>query len=414
MVVIIGAGISGLSAALHLEKESVILEKEDHVGGLSTQYRSAGYWFDYGGHYFHFKDKPEIKAFLEDVSPFNEYRRKSKVFALNRYIPFPIQSHLSFLPAKLRDTMLEEILAGQRRGGDNLAQYLRSNFGPTLYDFFFKPFLTKYYGTDPKHLAANMDKGSIPVPDKESVAQGARGKRFYDAGYNPFFYYPKDSLRGFMQSFSKRIPAKARLMLNQEVKEIDIERRRLKTQTAAYEYEHLVSTMPLKHLLEIIKQKERFPAPQKLRHISTLVVNVVLERKRKRFHWVYLPEMRFPFYRVGFYPTQRVPVAYLEKTVKGETAIGSVALQKEIRFTLKALHLIESASEIRHFDARFIPVSHIIFDKEWHTIVPPLLENLKRYGIYSIGRYGAWNYTSMSDDVKSAIQTAQTINRQKQ
>jgi hypothetical protein len=38
MIVIIGAGISGLTAARNLDKDYIVLEKENYIGGLSTQY----------------------------------------------------------------------------------------------------------------------------------------------------------------------------------------------------------------------------------------------------------------------------------------------------------------------------------------------------------------------------------------
>ena len=86
MIVIIGAGVSGLTAARQLagqpgeKKEFVLLEKENHPGGLSTQYTAGDYWFDFGGHYFHFKDKDEIKTLVEKICHFKQFNRKSKTF----------------------------------------------------------------------------------------------------------------------------------------------------------------------------------------------------------------------------------------------------------------------------------------------------------------------------------------------
>ncbi len=411
MVLIIGAGISGLSAAHHLGTDYLILEKQDHVGGLASQYRSGGCWFGFGGHYFHFKDKPEIKEYLEGFTRFIEYKRKSKVFALNRYIPFPIQSHLSYLPRGLKKAILAEILSSQDTGKENLQEYLESNFGRTLFEFFFKPFLSKYYAADLSRLAADMDKGSIPLPDKQTSAAGYRGEKFSKLGYNPVFYYPENSLRGFMRDYSQDIVHKPVLQLNEEVVEIDLDHRKVKTTASTFAYDYLINTMPLKHLLKIIKQGERFPPYQNLQHTSTLVVNVLLKQRRKRFHWVYLPEEQFPFYRLGFYPGQKEPVSYLEKTAVHGSPLDKNTLLEEITFTLEKLTVIENRSEIIYFDPRFIPVSYILFDKNWQKTVPPTLEILQNHGIYSIGRYGAWNYTSMSDDIKLAIQAAQQINR---
>lgn len=407
MVIIIGAGISGLTAALHIKKPYLILEKEDRIGGLSTQYFSGGYRFDYGGHYFHFKDKAEIKTYLEGFARFSEYRRKSSVFLLGRYIPFPIQSHLSFLPGPLKKKILAEILGSPGQGGASLGQHLENNFGHSLYELFFKPFLSKYYGRDPGDMAANMDKGSIPVPDKAGIIAGAKGQRFSGLGYNPHFFYPTHGLKRFIEGYAA--PVRDRVRLDTEVLAIDIDNQQVRTNRGVFSYSRLISTMPLKDLLNRIEPNGRFPSSRHLQHISTLVVNVVLRHKRKRFHWVYLPEKEFPFYRIGFYPARGIIKGYLEKTVTDPAAAASPHLFAEIVFSLQRLGLIGGKEEILHYSTRFIPVSYIIFDRHWPTLVPPLLSSLKNQAIYSIGRYGAWDYTSMSDDVKTAMAVAANL-----
>jgi len=412
MVVIIGAGISGLSAAHHLPAEYVILEKENVIGGLSTQYTprdSGGHRFDFGGHYFHFQDKGEIKEYIEKYGRFKEFLRKSAVFMLDRYIPFPLQYHLSFLPAPLKKAALGEILSRGEHKSTNLREYLEHNFGNTLFSLFFDPFLSKYYGTNLTELAADMDKGSISVPDEKTAAAGYRGERFAKTGYNPVFYYPENSLADFIENYAAAVQKERRIKLNEEVVAIDIDKKEVKTANNTYKYERLINTMPLKHLLSAIKQGDRFPCPEKLRHISTLVCNIVLKRRRKWLHWVYLPENQFPFYRAGYYPYRGRTVTYLEKTITVEKPPDKDNLVEEIFFTLKKLKFIDAREEILYFDARVIPVSYILFDREWRNVVPAALKNLRKYGIYSTGRYGAWNYTSMSDDIKAAIEAVKTI-----
>ena len=408
MILIIGAGISGISAAKNLKRDFLILEKKGDIGGLSTQYRSDKYFFDYGGHYFHFKEKPEIKKYLEKFVNFKKYERKSKVYIVNKYIPFPLQFHLSHLPSRLKNRILEEILNCTEQQSNNLFEFIENNFGKKLSELFFKPFLNKYYRFDLKKIISNMDKGSIPIPDKKSVLQGFKGKKFLKIGYNPSFYYPEKSLKNFFSKYSNDI--KKEIMLNEEVLSIDIDKKTVRTKNNLFHYEFLINSTPLKKLLQIIKQKKNFPLHTNLLNTSTLVTNVVLKRKRKNFHWVYLPENKFPFYRVGYYPSNKTPVCYLEKTVCNKTECNKIYLFKDITITLKKLNLIENKNEILYFSTKLIPISYIIFDKNWKNIVPQTLEKLKKFGVFSIGRYGAWNYTSMSDDVKSAITTANTIN----
>jgi protoporphyrinogen oxidase len=410
-VIIIGAGISGLTAANNLEKDYIILEKENYIGGLSTQYPANGYWFDFGGHYFHFQDKAEIKEYLLNFSRFKEFKRKSKTFLLDRYVPFPVQLHLSYLPSPLKNTILKEILDNEQTSEDDLQHFLETRFGNTLFQLFFQPFLSKYYNVDLRSIPAGMDRGSIPVPNKEQITAGFKGKTFSKTGYNPVFYYPVPSLRHFIQRYAWGL--EDRIRLNHEVIEIDCDKKRVRTRDETFHYDALITSMPLNHLLKIIKSRDRFPSAQQLHHISTLVVNVVLERKRKRFHWVYLPEPGFPFYRVGFYPVHLYPACYLEQTVHPGISVDKKALPGDISFTLKKLKIIENSNEVLYFNTRIIPVSYIIFTRNWKTTVPPLLEKLKNYNIYSIGRYGSWNYTSMSDDIKTALQCTDTLNMQR-
>jgi len=139
MIVIIGAGVSGLTAARHLEQDVVLLEKEKNIGGLATQYQANGYWFDYSGHYFHFKDKPDIQTLVEKVCPFKRFNRKSNTVSIK---PFwylsPVQFHLSYLPAALRKQVLKEILYSPFTPVENLHDFFRDQiFGKTLFGLFF-------------------------------------------------------------------------------------------------------------------------------------------------------------------------------------------------------------------------------------------------------------------------------------
>jgi protoporphyrinogen oxidase len=409
MIVIIGAGISGLTAARYLEQDFTLLEKENYIGGLATQYQANGYWFDFSGHYFHFKDKPEIHTIVENIRPFKKFSRESKTFVLNRFVPFPLQFHLSYLPVALRNRVLKEILDSPFTSAENLFDFLKVNFGKTLFGLFFLPFLTKYYNIDLRDIISNMDKGSIPPPDKERIAAGTRGKRFFHTGYNPVFYYPQPSIKHFTNDYAKVIEP-GRIHLNEKVVAVDILKKTVKTAVKDYHYDKLVTSIPLKNLLKIITPGDSFPSPGEFHHISTLLVNAILNRRRKRFHWVYVADKDIPFYRVGFYPVHPHLACYLEKTVTPGFVIDREKVGEELAFTLKTLKLIESGEEIVFFDARIIPVSYILFTKNWWQKVPPTLEQLKEYGIYSIGRFGSWNYTSMSDDIKSALCCAKLLN----
>ncbi len=410
--IIIGAGISGLTSGKYLKRDFKILEKENVYGGLSTQYLEKGYKFCYGGHYFHFKDKKNVWDHIKKYSKFNKYIKNSKAFVVDKFVPFPIQFHLSFFPKALRDSFLNEIIKNKKSpmfNFNNIEEYLLNTFGTSLYKVFFYPFLTKYYGLDLKTLAHSMDKGSIPVPDLKEVLDGYHGKRFKSLGYNPVFYYPDDSLISFIENYSTDL--QHNIIKNEEVIEIDMEKKFVYTKNNKYQYKTLVNTMPLKEFLKISNNSNLKQNIEGLKNISTIVSNIVLKKRRKRFHWVYLPDRRYPFYRFGYYPGNKNIVAYLERTVSLKRDIISNENGIEpIYKILKMLGIVNNRSEIEYISNKYIPVSYIIFDNEWKNIVPPTLKILKEKDIYSIGRYGSWDYTSMSDDILQSIKTAEEIN----
>ena len=409
MNIVIGAGISGLSAGQALGGELLVLEKNAEPGGLCGQYRAGGFAFDYGGHYFHFQNKPDIQEHVEKFQDFRRYRRNSKIFMLERFIPYSLQYHLAFLPARQRRAILAEICRDRSGRQEDLEKFLLANFGKHFYQLFFKPYLSKFYRRPLADLLADMDKGSIPVPDPADVLSGSRGKKQFSEGYNPVFYYPRHSLQKFFESYSR--PLLDKISFSETVMRIDARQKKLITNRGTYAYDNLISTMPLKELLGMVTPAPPFPR-QLLQNISTLVVNAVLARRRRRFHWLYLPEKDFSFYRVGYYPGGRSVSVYLEKTVSAAGPLNDSGILRETAQALQKTGMISRPGEILFHDLKKIPVSYVVFDHNWPRLVPAILSYLRRQDIYSIGRYGSWNYSSMADDIQMAMVTAGQIGQE--
>ena len=58
-IIILGAGLAGLSAAWHLKQKGIrasVFEKEDTAGGLCRSKDINGFIFDYDGHLLHFQN----------------------------------------------------------------------------------------------------------------------------------------------------------------------------------------------------------------------------------------------------------------------------------------------------------------------------------------------------------------------
>jgi protoporphyrinogen oxidase len=330
-----------------------------------------------------------------------QYRANRRVFLGERFIPFPIQSHVASLPWADRRIIALELANEAKPDRRNLRAALHSNFGTHLSSLFFEPFLNKYYGHSLDDLAADTDRGSIPTTDRALILAGASGVRLTNPSDAPQVYYPIRGMRHFFARYSA--PVFDQIQFQEEVQVVDLQRRRLVTQRGEYAFTTLISTIPLSELLSRLHGVAPAFVSGQLRSASTQVVNVVITQRRRKFQWVYLPQVDLPFYRVGYYPERNPVSIYLERNVD---TIGhrESNLHEGVAHTLRSLGMIVSDAEIRHMHAITIPVSYVLFDHNWQHTVPQTLRWLRGHGIYSIGRYGAWRYSSMVQDIAQAMQ----------
>src|SRR5205085_7040290 len=98
---IVGAGISGLATSAFLkDKDSLVVEAADAIGGYCKTVEREGFVWDYSGHFFHFKH-PEIEAWLRERMPGQRVRtvqKKSFIDYAGRFIDFPFQKNIHQLP----------------------------------------------------------------------------------------------------------------------------------------------------------------------------------------------------------------------------------------------------------------------------------------------------------------------------
>ena len=98
---IVGAGITGLATAAFLEDRDVlVVEADDAIGGYCKTIVKDGFVWDYSGHFFHFKHA-DIEQWLRDRMPGQRVRtiaKKSFISYKGRKINFPFQKNIHQLP----------------------------------------------------------------------------------------------------------------------------------------------------------------------------------------------------------------------------------------------------------------------------------------------------------------------------
>lgn len=428
-VVIIGAGPTGLSTAYHLEKENffdyILYEKEETSGGLCRSIHQDGFTFDYTGHLLHINDA-YFKQFINDIVGFDNLElieRRSSIYSHNAYLPFPFQSNLKNLPTNI----IIECITGfikrkeNRKKNPSFFNWAQSHFGEGITKHFFVPYQEKIFAFDIKKVTSSWTSRFVPQINLEDILKGALEEPKQTVGYNAQFYYPKN---GGISFVFEKLAQQIQKPINHKycVESIDsINKIVTFTNGDFTKYDTLVSTMPLDKLLSLLKTPSSLSfktAQKKLQCNSVLNFNIGFDRPDiSDKHWIYLPEKKFPHYRLGFYHNMSlamVPkncsslygeIAYLPQNKKE----AGIKLKKAIKTTKKLLNF--SDQEIATQKIVSIDHAYVIYDFWREKNIASIHKTLNSLNIHSIGRYGEWKYASMQEALLDGKTMAEQITK---
>jgi protoporphyrinogen oxidase len=172
-IVIIGAGLSGLSAGAKLIRDGftvIILEKSNSVGGLAGSFTKDNYKFDFGPHiFFGKKIIPELRKYfnVEDILLKND-NLKQAIYIKNDVFKYPFQLKEVLrkmgkkkLPLVFRDILLESIRSRRnRQGGEqSLEEWVKRKIGRTLFDYIeLDTYVNKLYGISASEISSDWGK----------------------------------------------------------------------------------------------------------------------------------------------------------------------------------------------------------------------------------------------------------------
>jgi protoporphyrinogen oxidase len=115
-IVILGAGLAGLSAAYQAKKAgkaALLFEAQSRPGGLVRSERVNGFTFDYTGHLLHLRE-PRTQALVNDElglrAKFAPVQRDSWVYANQRFTRAPYQANLYGQPLSVVHECLQGVL----------------------------------------------------------------------------------------------------------------------------------------------------------------------------------------------------------------------------------------------------------------------------------------------------------------
>ena len=419
--IVIGAGISGLAFGYFTKQPFIIFEKESTVGGLCKSIKDNGFTFDYSGHFIHIKDN-KIKFLIEKLigKKLLKVQRNSIILFKDKILPFPFQANLYYLDEKYKQECIKGI---QNRKNIKIyddmpfINWARTMFGDGITKYFMQPYNQKLWNYNLKKLTAAWTAPFVPKPKQEKIIEYAYKKNDTKYGYNSFFYYPQNNgCQEMINGFYKKLENS--IITNSKVKEIDLENKKVLAGDKYYSYTNIISSMPLKELLLIIKNlpKEICQLIKNLECTSTRCINIGLKYKKnlpekiKGIHWIYIPEKKYPFYRVGIYSNVSKKLAP-KNCYSLYVEMSNIKNCDNIIPLLKDIGIINIDDEILSLNVVDMKYAYVIFNKERQETLNKINTFLNKKNIYCIGRYGTWEYSFIEKNITDAKNLALTLNR---
>ena len=411
-VAILGAGLTGMSAGFHLGRAGVpyrLFERLDRPGGHAVTVEERGFRFDRTGHLLHLRDPQMRQLALSWIGDdWIEIERKSLIWSNGVYTRYPFQANTFGLPPEVAYECLLGFLkahfAGDRPEPKNFEEFCLTHFGEGISRHFMIPYNTRLWGVPPRDISAAWCERFVPRPRLEDVIAGAVGVHDRELGYNVRFVYPRLGI-GVLSDGLARALGSGRVELGRAPRSIDHAARRLVFDDETVDYQRLISTVPLPVLVRLMPD-----APAAVRDAAARLtcthlwyLDVALsEPCGQPLHWVYVPEEKYPFYRVGCYSHFSPAMApegkanlYIELADRADPDLST--LLPRVADALVEMRLIRKPSAIEFARARRIDYAYVVFDHQYFASLETLTPFLEAHGIVSAGRYGGWNYSSMED-----------------
>lgn len=428
-VLIIGGGLAGLSAAYHLDRlrpgtRRMVLERGARVGGRAGSVEQDGFVFDHTGHLLHLHDrygKELITGLLKGNLALHE--RSAWIRSHGVDVPYPFQANTRALPpavaAECMALFAKERYRPRRLGpSPSFKDWSLATFGAGICRHFMFPYNLKLWRRPLDRLTTEWQGRFLPKPPPEEVLYGALAEQRKFFGYNAYFRYPvRGGCQALPDALAARVPG---VLTSRRVTAVDLEARVAVVEgLGEVRYERLVNTMPLAEFLGLARPLSPAvrAARRKLRWITVYNLNLGVRRAGvSKKHWIYFPESRFPFYRVGFSSNFSRHVApagtsslYIEVARRPEEPVDLARLERQCLEGLRACGLLKPSDALA---ARmWIPIEcgYVVFDRDRTPALAAILPYLASKGVETIGRWGAWKYSFMEETLLDGKRCAERL-----
>lgn len=413
-IAIIGTGISGLSVAnLLKDKHRVVLfEKQDRQGGLvKCDIVDTVLFHKVGGHVFNSRIEKVLDWFWSYFDRDNEFikvKRNSKIFFQNKIIGYPIENYIYNLDKATVSVIIKELLALQKKEAlspfdyPNFEEFLKNNFGETLYSLYFKPYNKKIWKTDLSTVPMAWLEGKLPMPNLEEIVISNIIREEEDEMVHSSFYYPKQGGSQFIvDRFSKDLDIRPNSDITRIVKENGTYTIDGESGFDKIIYCGDIRKMP-DYMEKAVSQGVDISKIKNLRSNGTS--NLLCETDTNDYSWLYIPEEFTRAHRIIY--TGNFSTAN-NGNHKRKTCVVEFSGKTEYDEMLEEIKKLPgNLSPIAY---NYEPNSYVIQDNDTKAVIAKSKEIFEKENIYLLGRFAEWEYYNMDKCIEAAMNLAEKL-----
>ena len=418
-IAIIGAGISGLSAAHFLKDkyEVTVFEKEDRSGGLIKCRRVNGSLFHTcGGHVFNSKRQDVLDWFWSKFireEEFSKADRNSCVFMDQdpKVVPYPIENHMYLFDESIQKSFYEDLKEIDEVKGtnakftdyDSFGDFLRWRFGKTLYNMYFEPYNRKVWRRDLTTVPMSWMEGKLPMPTTQEMRDNNANKIEEKAFVHSTFWYEK--ING-SQFIANKLAHGLNINFNINIQ--NIEKVDNKWIVDGQDFDKVVFCGNIKDMVKMVKGvdlKNYYSDVDALEYHGTTAV--FCEIDANPYCWIYQPSRNHESHRIictgNFAPSNNdvtVPNGRITATIEFTDEIDKEDILDNLsRIPLNPIYI----------DHKYNKYTYPIQDVNTRNMIKKLKNELVPSGFFFTGRFADWEYYNMDVAIGAAMDLCNNI-----
>lgn len=402
-IAVIGSGISGLAAANLLSKDYnvTVFERDTHPGGLIKCRLVDGNLFHLvGGHCFNSKRNDVLDwfwQFFDKDLEFSQIERNAVAVINGQNIGYPVENHLYQMKEDLLKQIINELLTIENEGitsPNNFKEFLRYNFGETLYELYFKPYNEKIWRQDLAKVPLSWLQGKLPMPKlNDIIINNIRGTKENVMVHSTFNYPNKNG----SQFIANRLAQGLNIKYKSPVTDLRFDGSEWII-NEAFKFDALIYTGNIKALTSIM---QTYLSIEEMKSIENLqshgTTTVLCEIDSNDYSWMYLPSRNYESHRIIC--TGNFAESNNDKGIRTGTIEFSEKLEKEgILYQLSQMPL-----NPKYIDHNYQKYTYPVQDESTRLLIKSLKLKLGSKNFHLLGRFAEWEYYNMDTAIGAAI-----------